>query len=430
MESAYVSELGRRIGADVVIKGWLYNRRSSGKILFLEVRDGSGIVQCVAQKKVVGDDAFKEADALPVESSLIVEGKVRADERAPGGIELDVTAVKVVRVSQEYPITAKEHGAGFLMDHRHLWLRSKKQSAILRVRHAVIKAIRDFFDGRGFVCTDAPIFTPAACEGTTTLFKVEYFDQSAYLTQSGQLYAEAAAMALGRVYTFGPTFRAEKSKTRKHLTEFWMVEPEVAWAELDDVMKLAEDLLSYMVAFVLDRSKEDLKVLERDLSQLEKVNPPFPRVSYTDAVTAVNGTGTEMKWGEDFGAPQEEALAALHDKPVIVHRFPSAIKAFYMKRDPADPKVALCCDVIGPEGYGELIGGSQREDDLAELEKRIRDENLPMEAFQWYLDLRRFGSVPHGGFGLGLERSVSWICGIRHIRQTIPFPRMINRITP
>jgi asparaginyl-tRNA synthetase len=430
MKHAYIRDLSEHEGEEVLLRGWLYNRRSSGRIHFLQIRDGTGAVQAVMLKKAVGPDTFLTAGTLPIESSLHLQGLVRADDRAPGGVEIEAVDLTVVSEAEEYPITPKEHGVAFLMQHRHLWLRSRIQAAILRVRHETIRAIRDFFDSRGFVCTDAPVFTPAACEETSTLFPVKYFDEIAYLTQSGQLYAEAAAMALGRVYTFGPTFRAEKSKTRKHLTEFWMVEPEVAFAGLEDVILLAEDCLAHVARWVLENSRADLDVLERDTKALEKVVTPFPRISYDDAVKAVNAAGVDMAFGDDFGAPQEEALAAGYDRPVVVHRFPASIKAFYMKRDPEAPDLALCVDVIAPEGYGELIGGSEREDDLGELEKRIDEQGLPREAFAWYLDLRRFGSVPHGGFGLGLERTVAWLCGISHIRQTIPFPRMLGKIYP
>lgn len=425
-----IRRLSEHVGTVVRVQGWLANRRSSGKLLFLIVRDGSGVVQCVAAKAQIGEESFKELDALPQESALEVEGTVAVDARSPGGHELQVTAVRVERVAQPYPITNKEHGVDFLMERRHLWLRSSRQAATLRVRARVIKSIRDFFDRRDFVCVDAPIFTPSACEGTSTLFEVDYFGDPAYLTQSGQLYGEAAAMALGKIYVFGPTFRAEKSKTRRHLTEFWMVEPEVAWARLDDVMDLAEEFLETIVTDVLADCEEDLKLLERDLDKLRAVKRPFPRISYDEGVKKMNAGGHPFEWGGDLGAPDEEFLTKDEVKPLLVHRFPAAVKAFYMKRDPADERVALCVDVLAPEGYGEIIGGSERADDLAFLEEQIAKHELPREAFEWYLDLRRYGSVPHGGFGMGVERCVAWLCGTHHIRECIPFPRMLYRIYP
>jgi asparaginyl-tRNA synthetase len=434
MEVVRVARLREHAGREVEVRGWLYNRRSKGKLHFLLVRDGSGIVQCVMFRGEVPDEVFEQAGRIPQESSVIVRGVVREDERAPGGVEVGVRSLKVVaEAARDYPIQITEDvpEVGFLIKHRHLWLRSRKQAAILRVRAEVIAAIREFLDGEGFVCVDAPILTPAACEGTTTLFELQYFDEGkAYLSQSGQLYAEAAAMALGRVYCFGPTFRAEKSKTRKHLTEFWMVEPEAAFMELDGLMELAERFVSHVVARVLDRRREDLKVLERDTAPLERVAPPFPRVDYDEAVRRVNAAGVAMTWGDDFGAPQEEALAGHFDRPVMVHRFPAAIKAFYMQPDPLDPSRALCVDVIAPEGAGEIIGGSQRIHDAALLEQRIAEHGLPREAFEWYVDLRRYGTVPHSGFGLGIERTVQWITGAAHIRECIPFPRMLYRIYP
>jgi asparaginyl-tRNA synthetase len=382
-------------------------------------------------KQAVGDEVFKQADHLAQESAIVVHGSARADQRAPGGVEIDVTGLDIVSESQNYPITPKEHGVDYLMDRRHLWIRSPRQEAILRVRHEVIDAIRDYFNRRGFVLADTPIFTPAACEGTTTLFPVQYFDQeTAYLTQSGQLYNEANAMALGRVYCFGPTFRAEKSKTRRHLTEFWMVEPEVAYASLDDVMELAEGLVVHVVQRVLDRRTTELKALERDTSKLETVRPPFPRIAYDEATAILKRKGLPFEWGGDFGAPDETALSEEFDRPVCVHRYPAAVKAFYMKPDPERPDLALCVDVLAPEGYGEIIGGGQRIDDYDLLLERIKQHNLPQEAFEWYLDLRRYGSVPHGGFGMGIERVVSWICGLDHLREAIPYPRMLYRIYP
>ena len=429
--TAYIQDIAKHTGQPVTLKGWLHNRRSSGKIHFLTVRDGTGFIQCVMSKQAVGDEAFKQADHLTQETSLIVEGTPRADARAPGGFEIDVTGLQVVSESQNFPISPKEHGVDFLMDRRHLWIRSQRQQAILRVRHEVINAVRDFFNERGFILADTPIFTPAACEGTTTLFPVQYFeDETAYLTQSGQLYNEANAMALGRVYCFGTTFRAEKSKTRRHLTEFWMVEPEMAYATLDDVMDLAEALVVFVVQRVLERRQAELKTLERDTSKLQNVTAPFPRLSYDEAAKLLKEKGLPFEWGGDFGAPDETAISENFDRPVCVHRYPSAVKAFYMKPDPERPDVALCVDVLAPEGYGEIIGGGERINDYDLLVARIEEHKLPKEAFEWYLDLRRYGSVPHGGFGMGIERVVSWICGIEHLREAIPYPRMLYRIYP
>jgi asparaginyl-tRNA synthetase len=428
---AVIQDIARHAGEAVTLKGWLHNRRSSGKIHFLTLRDGTGFIQCVMSKQAVGEEAFKHADHLSQESAIVVHGTARADTRAPGGYEIDVTALDVISGSSDYPITPKEHGVDYLMDRRHLWIRAPRQQAILRVRHEVVNAVRDFFNERDFILADTPIFTPAACEGTTTLFPVQYFDdETAYLTQSGQLYNEANAMALGKVYCFGPTFRAEKSKTRRHLTEFWMVEPEMAYADLNDVMDLAESLVVHVVQRVLERRRPELKVLERDTSKLENVKGPFPRISYDEAAEILKKKGLPFEWGGDFGAPDETALSEEFDRPICVHRYPSAVKAFYMKPDPARPDVALCVDVLAPEGYGEIIGGGQRLDDYDLLVQRIKDHNLPQEAFEWYLDLRRFGSVPHGGFGMGIERVVSWICGIEHLREAIPYPRMLYRIYP
>lgn len=427
----YIKELADHVGEEVTLKGWLYNKRSSGKLQFLMLRDGTGIVQCVVFKGNVSEEMFETAGSLSQESSFEVTGTVKKDDRQVGGHEIDVKDLKIISAASEYPITPKEHGVEFLMDHRHLWVRSRKQWAILRIRHRVVKAIRDFFDDRGFTLFDPPIITPNAVEGTSTLFETPYFDLGkAYLTQSGQLYAEAGAMALGKVYTFGPTFRAEKSKTRRHLTEFWMVEPEMAYFDLNDDMDLAEEFIEYIVQTILAERKEELEILERDTTNLEKVKRPFPRVSYTEAVEILKKKDYEFEWGNDFGGADETVISEEFDRPVMIHRYPADVKAFYMKRDPEDPKVALAVDVIAPEGYGEIIGGSQREDDLDELLKRIKEHNLPQEFFEWYLDLRRYGSVPHSGFGLGLERTVSWICGIDHLREAIPFPRMIYRNTP
>jgi len=434
-----IAEIGKHEGQAVTIRGWLYNLRESGKLLFPQFRDGSGVIQGVVPKNAVTPEVFDAVKTLTQESSVIVEGKVRADKRAPGGYELDVANVQVVQrvpESSPYPITPKEHGTDFLMEHRHLWVRSQRQAAILRVRAEIIKAARDFFDERGFTLTDPPIITPAACEGTSTLFPVDYFDEQAFLTQSGQLYVEATAMALGKVYSFGPTFRAEKSKTRRHLTEFWMVEPEVAYAELDDVMELAEGLISFIVKRCLEKRRVDLQTIGRDISKLEKIEPPFPRLSYDDAVKnlqeghAKGALDSKFEWGGDLGSPDETYLSAQFDKPVMVHRYPAKVKAFYMEPDPQRPELALCVDVLAPEGYGEIIGGSQRMASYELLLQRIHEHGLPEEAFKWYLDLRKFGSVPHGGFGMGIERAVAWICGLEHVRETIPFPRMLYRLYP
>ncbi len=434
-----IAEIGKHEGQSVTLRGWLYNLRESGKLLFPQFRDGSGVIQGVVPKNAVTPEVFDAVKTLTQESSVIVEGKVRADKRAPGGYELDVANVQVVQrvpESDPYPITPKEHGTEFLMEHRHLWVRSQRQASILRVRAEIIKAVRDFFDGRGFTLTDPPILTPAACEGTSTLFPVDYFDEQAYLTQSGQLYIEATAMALGKVYSFGPTFRAEKSKTRRHLTEFWMVEPEVAYAQLDDIMELAEGLISFVIKRCLERRRADLQAIGRDVAKLEKIEPPFPRISYDDAVKnlqeghAKGALETKFEWGGDFGSPDETYLSAQFDKPVMVHRYPAKVKAFYMEPDPQRPELALCVDVLAPEGYGEIIGGSQRMASHELLVQRIHEHGLPEEAFKWYLDLRKYGSVPHGGFGMGIERAVAWICGLEHVRETIPFPRMLNRLYP
>jgi len=431
MQQITISELKNFVGQVVTLYGWLYHKRSSGKIKFLVLRDGTGYVQCVYFKGNVSDNIFDIADRIGQESAIIVTGKVKQEPKAPGGYEIDASDLKIIHETHDYPITPKEHGVEFLLDNRHLWLRSKRQVAIMRVRHRVVKAIRDFFDGKGFTLMDAPILTPNAVEGTSTLFETKYFDLgSAYLTQSGQLYAEAGAMALGKVYTFGPTFRAEKSKTRRHLTEFWMVEPEVAFADLNDDMDLAEEFLEYIVQTVLKEKEEELKILERDTTKLQNVKRPFPRIHYNEAVEILKKHGIEFQWGNDFGGGDETIISEQFDRPVMVHHYPAEVKAFYMKRDPQDERFALAVDVLAPEGYGEIIGGSQREDDHDILLKRIAEHNLPQSAFEWYLDLRRFGSVPHSGFGLGLERTVSWICGLEHLREAIPFPRLIYRNTP
>jgi asparaginyl-tRNA synthetase len=427
----YIEDIGKHEGEEVTIKGWLHNRRSSGKIHFLTLRDGSGFIQAVMSKAAVGEERFKTADHLSQETSLVVTGTARADKRAPSGYEVDVKSFEVLGESHDYPITPKEHGVDYLLDRRHLWIRSERQQAILRVRHEIINAVRDFFNSRGFILADTPIFTPAACEGTTTLFPAQYFDeQTAFLTQSGQLYNEANAMALGRVYCFGPTFRAEKSKTRRHLTEFWMVEPEMAYADLNDIMNLAEDLVVSVVARVLEKRRRELTVLERDVSKLESVQKPFPRISYDEAVKTLQSRGLPIEWGGDFGGPDETTLSELYDRPVMVHRYPAAVKAFYMKPDPERPDLALGVDVLAPEGYGEIIGGGERLADLDLLLERIKAHQLPQEAFEWYLDLRRYGTVPHGGFGMGIERVVAWICKLEHVRETIPYPRMLYRLYP
>ena len=428
---ATVEKLGDHVGKTVTLQGWLYHKSSKGKLHFVQLRDGTGTVQCVLFKNGVPEELFEAVGRAGQESSLVLEGEVKADARAPGGYEVGVSGGRVLQAVEGYPITPKEHGPDFLLNHRHLWLRSRRQWALMRIRDAVITAIRTFYDERGFVCIDSPIFTPAACEGTSTLFEVQYFDEKAYLTQSGQLYAEATAMALGKVYCFGPTFRAEKSKTRRHLTEFWMLEPEMAYATLDDVMQLAEDMLVFLAAEVLRRRRPELEALERDLSKLEAIRSPFPRLSYDEAAKVLSEhPESTFRYGDDFGAPDETILSNRYDRPVMVHRYPAEVKAFYMKRDPADPSKALCVDVLGSEGVGELIGGSQREDDLEALERRIAEHKLPKEAFEWYLDLRRYGSVPHGGFGLGLERTVAWLAGVEHVREAIPFPRMLYRLYP
>lgn len=429
-ESVYVGDIARYEGQEVTLKGWLYNKRSSGKLHFLQVRDGTGVIQCVVFKGDVSPEIFQMADHISRETSLIVTGTVRADARSPIGFELSVKDLQVLQEAQDYPITLKEHGVAFLLDHRHLWLRSSRQHALLRVRSEVIKACRDYFDEHGFTLLDAPIFTPAACEGTTTLFPVDYFGDTVYLTQSGQLYMEAGAMAFGKVYCFGPTFRAEKSKTRRHLTEFWMIEPEVAYCDLNGDMALAEDFIEYVVQRVTSNRRAELLSLERDLSKLENVKKPFPRISYGEAIELLQKKGVEISWGADFGGDEETLISESFDRPVIIHRYPVENKAFYMKADPDNPQVALCMDVLGPEGYGEIIGGGQREDDLAVLQTKIRAHQLPEEAFSWYLDLRRYGSAPHAGFGMGIERMVTWLCGLHHVREAIPFPRMLERVTP
>lgn len=427
----YLQDIAAWDGKDVTLKGWLYNKRSSGKIRFVILRDGTGMIQCVGSINDIGDEGFAAVDSLTQESSLMVVGTVRAEPRAPGGFELTLKQVIPVQIAMgEFPISPKEHGTAFLMDNRHLWLRSKRQVAIMRIRHCIVKAIRDFFDGRGFTLFDPPIFTNAACEGTSTLFETDYFGEPAYLSQSGQLYGECGAMALGKIYTFGPTFRAEKSKTRRHLTEFWMIEPEVAYAEMWDAAELAEDMCCFIVQRVLETRMEELKTIERDVTILEKIQKPFPRISYTDAIEILKQNGHEINWGDDIGGDEETTISNQHERPVILHHFAADLKAFYMKRDPSNPKLALGFDVLAPEGKGEVIGGGQREDDYDTLVGRIKEHGLKVEDFEWFLDLRKYGTVPHAGYGLGLERTVAWLCGLPHVRETIPFPRMISRLKP
>jgi len=439
-QKVYVENIGQHTGKDVTVFGWLYNSRHSGKLWFLLLRDGTGIIQCVVSLRDVGEEIFARCEQLTQESAFAVTGTVRADPRAPDGYELTAKNLEIISIAQDYPITPKEHGDAFLMDHRHLWLRSSRQHAILRIRHAIIKAVRDFFDSNGFVLIDAPVFTPAACEGTTTLFETDYFGEKAYLTQSGQLYMEPACAAFGKVYCFGPTFRAEKSKTRRHLTEFWMVEPEVAFMDLDGDMELAESFIEFIVQRVLETRREELKLIERDISKLEKIVRPFPRMSYDEAAKFLSSPecvarakeqeAPPFESGNDLGGFDETLLTEKQEKPLMVHRYPAAVKAFYMKSDPQQPDRALGVDVLAPEGYGEIIGGGQREDDLEILKQKIISHDLPMSAFEWYLDVRRYGSVPHAGFGMGIERTVAWICGLHHVRETIPFPRLMSRIYP
>ncbi len=429
-KTVYIRNIADHVGREIRLHGWMYNRRSSGKICFLIVRDGTGFIQCVAVKKEVGEATFDLVESMPQESSLTLTGIVREDPRAPGGYELTLTSAELVSPAEPYPISLKEHGVDFLMNWRHLWLRTPRQHALMQVRAEVIRASQEFLEKDGFIRIDAPVLTPAACEGTTTLFETDYFGDKAYLTQSGQLYAEAACMAFGKVYCYGPTFRAEKSKTRRHLTEFWMLEPEMAFYDLEASMQLQERLVSYIVKQVLERQRRALDVLGRDVEPLLEVEPPFPRLSYDDALQLLKEDGFDLPWGEDFGAPHEAAISDRFAKPVFVHRYPAQCKAFYMKPDPSRPEVVLCADLLAPEGYGEIIGGGQRSDDLEHLERQMAEHQLPREAYEWYLDLRRFGSVPHSGFGLGIERIVAWVAGIDHIREAIPFPRTISRIYP
>jgi asparaginyl-tRNA synthetase len=426
-----VAQCRNHLEEEITVRGWLVHKRSSGRVRFLVLRDGSGILQAVLIKNKVKPEVFEDFDQLTQESAVALTGVLHDDPRAPGGVELELSDLTIFQISQEYPLSPKEHGIAFLMEHRHLWLRTARPQAIMKVRHEVSKAIRDFLDGHGFIELDAPILTPAACEGTSTLFSTDYFDQGkAYLSQSGQLYMEAGAMALGRVYCFGPTFRAEKSKTRRHLTEFWMVEPEIAFAVLEEIMVWSEQLITFIVGRVLENRREELKTLEREPSSLEKIIPPFPRLSYAEALQLLHDQGADIPFGEDLGGDEETRISLAFEKPIIVHRYPAACKAFYMKRDPLDPNLVLNMDILAPEGYGEIIGGSEREDDLEGLKERIKSQGLSEEDLNWYLDLRRFGSVPHGGFGLGLERLVTWVCGLKHVREAILFPRTLYRLYP
>ena len=429
MEWVYIEDIGKYVGKEVEIRGWVYNKRSSGRIRFLLVRDGTGIIQSTAYSKEKDNPIFRAFDELTLESSVIVRGMVKEEKRAPGGYELELSEIIPVQIAEDYPITPKEHGVGFLMAHRHLWLRSSKQVAIMKIRHEIIRAIRDFLDiEKKFTLIDAPILTPAACEGTTTLFETDYFGDKAYLSQSGQLYMEAAAMAHGKVYCFGPTFRAEKSKTRRHLMEFWMVEPEIAYYKLDDAIALAEEMIEFIVIRVLERRRKELERLERDINSLEKVKRPFVKISYDEAIELLKKEGFNMEWGDEIGGDEETVISKKFEKPVVVHRFPALQKAFYMEPDPERPELSLSFDMLAPEGYGEIIGGSERISDYDLLLKRIRENKLPEDAFKWYLDLRKYGSVPHSGFGLGIERTVAWITGVKHVRETIPFPRLLYKI--
>jgi asparaginyl-tRNA synthetase len=430
MEWITIDNIAQYEGQTVELRGWIANRRSSGKIRFVQLRDGSGVIQCVVMADRVPEEAFELADRVPYESSVIVSGEVKKDPRSPVGFEIATNDIKLVSEAAEYPISKKDHGVGFLMDNRHLWLRSSRQTALLKIRSVITRAARAFFDERGFVSVEAPILTPTACEGTTSLFEVAYFDRSAYLTQSGQLYGEAAAMALGKIYVYGPTFRAEKSKTRRHLTEFWMIEPEMAFWELPGTIELAEALVCRIVREVLEKCAQQLLTLERDVAALRNTVSPFPRITYSDAVKILNDRGTAFNWGDDFGADEEAILSQAFDRPLFVTHYPSDIKAFYMKRDDRDPRLALAVDLLAPEGYGEIIGGGQREDSLDKLEERISAHGLDRAPLEWYLDLRRYGSVPHAGFGLGIERAVAWITGIHHVREAIPFPRLMDRLYP
>ena len=429
-DNVYIEDLGAHEGATVTVRGWLYNKRSSGKIAFLQVRDGTGTVQAVATPSDVDDEVWSLIGEVTRESSIMLTGAVRADPRAPSGFEMGIETIELVQMGDEYPITPKEHGVEFLMDHRHLWLRSSRQHAALRVRSKVIQICRSYFHDRGYVLIDSPILTPTSVEGTSTLFETDYFGDPAFLSQSGQLYLEPACMAHGRVYCFGPTFRAEKSKTRRHLTEFWMLEPEVAYATLDDCMDLAEDFITHVVQTALEQCQEELVTLERDTTSLERVVKPFPRIHYDEAVEILDEAGEEFEWGDDFGGGHETVISEAFDRPVLIHRYPAKIKAFYMEPDPERPELALAVDMIAPEGYGEIVGGSQRIHEYDLLLSRLRDHGLDEEHYRWYLDIRRYGSVPHSGFGMGLERVVAWITGLPHLRETIPYPRLLGRLSP
>lgn len=430
MEKIFIKDLKKHDGVEVTLNGWVYNVRSIGKIWFLILRDGTGMLQCVIVKNDVDADTFKKEEVLTQESSVSITGIVRLEQRAIGGVELGVKSIEIHQIAAEYPISPKEHGTAFLMDNRHLWIRSRKQHAILKVRHQIVKASRDFFDNNDFVLFDSPMLTGTAAEGTTSLFNVDYYDRTAYLSQTGQLYGEAGAMAFNRVYVFGPTFRAEKSKTRRHLTEFWMLEPEMAYCDIKEDMEWAEKLIVYIVEQCLENCKEEFNVLERDISKLEKIKAPFPRLTYDEAVKLLKDNGVDFEYGSDFGGTDETVIAEQFDRPVIIHRWPADIKAFYMKRAADNNDLALGMDILAPEGYGEIVGGGQREDDYDTLVQRIKEHNLPLKPFKWFLDLRKYGSVPHAGFGLGLERTITWICGIKHIRETIPFPRTMSRLEP
>lgn len=431
MEIIRISDIKNYEGKEIEIKGWLYNKRSSGSIKFLIIRDGTGFIQATLLKSETKEELFNKIDTINYETSMKITGLVREEKRAPSGYEILIKNVEIISIAEDnYPVSLKEHGIGFLMDYRHLWLRSPRQNAILRIRAEIIKSIRNFLDQNGFILIDSPILTPAACEGTTTLFETDYFGEKAYLTQSGQLYNEASAMAFGKVYCFGPTFRAEKSKTRRHLMEFWMVEPEAAYVDLEENNKIQENMVTYIVKQVLENKKRELDLLERDLSKLEIIKVPFPMISYDEAIEILKKDGSKIEWGDDFGGEDETILSQKYEKPIFIHRYPIKCKAFYMKPDPQRPEVALCADLLAPEGYGEIIGGGQRIDDYNLLANQIKEHNLPRENYEWYLDLRRYGSVPHSGFGLGIERTVAWICGLNHVRETIPFPRMLNKIYP
>lgn len=430
MNWVYIEDLKEHVGKEVELRGWLYNSRFSGKLIFLIIRDGTGFCQCVVSLKDVGEEIFEKAKKLTLESSFMVRGMVRKDERAISGYEILVKNIEIIQITSDYPITPKEHGIEFLMENRHLWIRSKKQWAIQRIRNELIKSIRDFFYGKKFILFDSPILTPSACEGTTTLFDIDYFGEKAYLSQSGQLYNEIGAAAFGKVYCFGPTFRAEKSKTRRHLIEFWMVEPEVAFLDLEGNMKLIEDFVSYIVQRVIENKKDELEILERDLSKLKNVIPPFPKISYTEAIDLLHKKGNNLPWGEDFGGDEETLISEEFDKPVFVYKYPKKCKAFYMKEDPENIEISLSCDLLAPEGYGEIVGGGQREDSYKKLLQRMMDLKIPIEQYRWYLEIRRYGTFPHSGFGLGIERTLSWICGIHHVRETIPLPRLLERIYP